>query len=215
MISIQHRFLFIHIPKTAGNSIQNILKDYSEDNIIRVAKHQDGINRFEVQSDRYAIDKHSTLAVYKKEIESEIFDRLFKFSTIRNPWDRMISFYFSPNRGVTAWNRDDFITLVQRVHTAQDYLKLGPSQEIETQNERANHTPLDQEIDFLMRFEHLQEDFNTVCSKLNIPSTKLPHVNTSGKKHYSAYYDRELVALIQEKFREEIAWGGYHFEGQS
>jgi len=34
MISIKHNFIFIHVPKTAGNSFQNILKNYSEDKIV-------------------------------------------------------------------------------------------------------------------------------------------------------------------------------------
>lgn len=62
MISIQHKFLFVHIPKTGGNSVQNILRDFSEDKIVLVAPHQDGKERFEVRNDLYNIKKHSSLS---------------------------------------------------------------------------------------------------------------------------------------------------------
>ena len=96
MLSLQKKFLFIHVPKTGGNSIQNILRNFSEDKIACLADHQDGFERFGVINDKYATKKHSTLDQYKKAIEPKIYQELFKFSTIRNPWDRCISFYFSP-----------------------------------------------------------------------------------------------------------------------
>ena len=46
MISLQKRFLFVHIPKTAGNSIQSVLRNYSEDQLVALGKEQDGIVRF-------------------------------------------------------------------------------------------------------------------------------------------------------------------------
>jgi hypothetical protein len=62
MISLQKRFLFVHIPKTAGNSIQSVLRDYSEDQLVALRKEQDGIERFGLRNPRYKIKKHSTLS---------------------------------------------------------------------------------------------------------------------------------------------------------
>jgi hypothetical protein len=43
MISTSHQFLFVHIPKTGGNSIQTILLPFSDDQKNTSTK-QDGVN---------------------------------------------------------------------------------------------------------------------------------------------------------------------------
>ena len=43
---MQKKFLFIQITKTAGNSIQNVLKHYYEDEIVCLKPLQDGVERF-------------------------------------------------------------------------------------------------------------------------------------------------------------------------
>lgn len=98
-MSSKYKFLFIHVPKTGGNSCQNIFKDFSEDKIVKLANHQDGLERFEVRSKTYDVHKHSALSNYRDQIGSQLLKELFKFSIIRNPWDMCVSFYFSPHRG--------------------------------------------------------------------------------------------------------------------
>src|SRR6266481_5287817 len=71
MISIQKRFLFVHIPKTAGNSIQSALRDYSEDQLVALRKEQDGIERFGLRNPKYNVKKHSTLGEYRDALGNE------------------------------------------------------------------------------------------------------------------------------------------------
>src|SRR5437660_11059162 len=108
MISFRKQFLFVHIPKTAGNSIQTILRDYSQDEIVALRGEQDGIERFGLRNPKYKIRKHSTLAEYRAALEEERFHGLYKFTCVRNPWDRMVSYYFRPNRRTGAWDRKEF-----------------------------------------------------------------------------------------------------------
>lgn len=96
MLSVQKHCLFIHVPKTAGNSVQNILRHYSEDKILIHGKHQDGVERFEVINDVYEVIKHSTLKHYQDILEVDLYQKLFKVATIRNPYNKMISWYFPP-----------------------------------------------------------------------------------------------------------------------
>lgn len=203
MISLKHKFLFIHVPKTGGNSLQIILRDYSEDEIIVDAPYQDGVERFEVRNPRYQIVKHSTLSDYRSVIEPEVYAQLFKFGTLRNPWDRMVSLYFSPHRGVTRWDRNDFLALIESTPPIRHHILEQPSYSVAGR--------LDRDLDCLLRFENLEQDFFRVCDRLGIARTTLPQRNRSQHAHYAQYYNAKLRALVARKFAEEIEFGGYRF----
>jgi hypothetical protein len=217
MLSIHKQFLFIHVPKTGGNSIQNILRNYSEDKIVIRGEHQDGIERFEVRNDKYEVTKHSTLKHYQTILEPPVYQKLFKFATIRNPYEQMISWYFSPHRGVREWVRQDFINLVKEVPTLREYISLSTIYSLNIIIEKLGLSiklqppKLEQDIDFLMRFESLEQDFKKVCEMIAIPYETLPIRNQSERQHYTTYFDEELKDIVYQKFREEIEFGGYDF----
>jgi hypothetical protein len=202
VLSFRHKFLFVHIPKTAGNSLQNILRNYSEDEIVCLAPHQDGVERFEVRNANYNFHKHSTLAEYQRELEPSVFQSLFKFACVRNPWDRLISFYFSPHRGETQWDRARFLELLRITPGISHYLRL-PDREASFRN-----------IDFFLKFETLNEDFRSLCSHLRIPPQDLPTRNSSRHEHYSKYYDSELREIVARQYADEIGFFGYEFESK-
>jgi Sulfotransferase family len=201
MISFQKKFLFVHIPKTAGNSIQSILRHYSEDEIVTLRRGQDGIERFGVRNPNYALKKHSTLAEYRAALGEEKFRALYRFACVRNPWDRMISIYFHPRRQVVDWERAEFKKLILRTLSVPHFLRLEESETDPFGN-----------LDRVVRFENLAEDFRDVCTQLSIPPAALPIYNRSSREHYSHYYDEELCMLVRQRFALEIEHFGYTFD---
>ena len=201
MISFQKRFLFIHIPKTAGNSIQSALRNYSEDQLVALRKEQDGIERFGLRNPNYNIKKHSTLAEYRDALGNAQFGNLYKFTCVRNPWDRMVSYYFTPTQSPETWDQKKFRKMIFKAVSVADYLRLDNCE----QDPFAN-------VDYIMRFENLADDFRTVCGTLGISPATLPQYNRSNRKHYSKYYDDELRELVHTRFAEEIERFGYAFE---
>lgn len=206
LLSLSHKFLFVHIPKTGGNSIQNVLRAYSVDQIVRLNPLQDGIERFEIRNPIYGYHKHSTLREYKAILGQTFVGGLFKFACIRNPWERVISFYFSPHRQVTQWNRGDFIRFIEEVPPMVCYLEQtkGLSKD--------DPVPSRLGVNLLLRFERLREDFDLACNKVGIPNQPLPHRNRSIRGHYAQYYDSELVDLVARKFADDIECFGYRFD---
>ena len=203
MISLQKGFLFVHIPKTAGNSIQTVLRDYSEDELVALRPEQDGTERFGLRNPNYKLKKHSTLAEYRDALGNEQFRSLYKFTCVRNPWDRMVSFYFTPTQTPERWNREKFRRVICKAVSVADYLRLDQSKEDAFTN-----------VDCIMRFERLADDFGALCRKLDIPVQPLPQYNRSARAHYSKYYDDELRELVRVRFAPEIERFNYTFEHQ-
>jgi hypothetical protein len=203
MISFQKRFLFVHIPKTAGNSIQSILRDYSEDELVALRGEQDGIERFGLRNPNYKIKKHSMLGEYRDALGNEQFRNLYKFTCVRNPWDRMVSYYFTPTQSPETWDRKKFRRIISKAVPVADYLRLDQRKEDPFSN-----------VDYIMRFENLADDFRTVCGTLGILPATLPRYNRSSREHYSKYYDDELRELVRARFAAEIERFGYIFERQ-
>jgi len=193
MISFHKHFLFVHIPKTAGNSIQSVLRDYSEDELVPLRGEQDGIERFGLRNPNYKIKKHSTLAEYGAALGEDQFRSLYKFTCVRNPWDRMISYYFTPTQNTTAWDRKKLRKVISKALSVADYLR----------SDKGERDPFDN-VDYIMRFENLADDFRAVCGALGISPTTLPQYNRSNREHYSRYYDDELRELVRKRFAPEI-----------
>ncbi len=201
MISFRKSFLFVHIPKTAGNSIQSVLRGYSEDQLVALRKEQDGIERFGLRNAKYKIKKHSTLKEYSEALGDEQFRSFYKFTCVRNPWDRLVSYYFTPTQKPEAWNRKKFRQIISEAPSVAEYLQLEDREEDPFAN-----------VDCIIRFENLNEDFRAVCKRLDISPPPLPQYNRSTREYYSKYYDNELRELVRRRFAREIERFGYSFE---
>jgi hypothetical protein len=120
--------------------------------------------------------KHSTLNDYYKVLGQEIYSYKI-FLTIRNPFDRLVSFYFSPHRGEIQYNREDFSTFIEKVPPLQQFIYFKKS--------IFEKAEIFKDIKFI-RFENINEDFLKICNELGIQRVTLPHRNASKREQYKA-----------------------------
>ena len=202
MIFKKNKVIFLHYPKTGGNSIQDALRSYSDDQIISRKAHQDGIERFELRNTEHKnLKKHSTIQDYYNAIGEDLF--AYKvFIIIRNPYDRMVSFYFSPHRGNVHYDRDDFSQFIKTVPPIENYISIKKSS--------FGKRELLSNIKFL-KFEKLNEDFGLLLNELDIQDVDLPHRNASNRENYKKYYDDETVKIVSTRHKYEISLGDYKF----
>lgn len=104
----------------------------------------------------------------------------FRFSVVRSPWDRFVS----------GWK----YLPATRDKSLRDVLSNLPRDGAEYRPlTRPQHTILYDEgrliVDYIIRFESLQQGFDKVCNIIGKPRRRLPHVNRGNRTHYSDYFD--------------------------
>lgn len=206
MISDKHKCIFVHLRRTAGNSIELalggivLLDKNGEKTKIWDNKLHRGHNKPR-KLDYRGHYMHDTAMAVKQQYPTK-FQKYKKFSIVRNPWDQMISLYLRVN--------------------AEDAKAINFKQFLKAYNVFAGTVPqysiFDTQgncmVDEVGKFENLTDDYARICSKLGIKSDPLEKTNASSKKHYSEYYDKEGVELVSKLFNKDIQYFGYTFTSE-
>ena len=193
MISNKHKYIFVHVPKCGGTSIEKQLLELEGIPFPHgdtPLKHLD-----KSTGEQYLLGRgrqHFTIDQYP-DID------YFKFTFVRNPWCRMVSEYIWRKR---IYNCPDY--------TFRQFILNPPT------SKSANHLwPqlwfMKDEMDFIGKFENLQKDFDYVMNRLNLPQQKLTHENCTLHKPYRDYYDDETEEVVAERYKDDINCFGYEF----
>jgi hypothetical protein len=132
-----------------------------------------------------------------------------KIVSIRNPWDQAVSYYnwkfrIQKSKKKRANHEDK-----------EDFFGWMKSSDYKTNNVYFFTEGRPILYDFIIRFEHLQEDFDTLCDQLGLPQTKLPRLKGYVRRdpaHYSEYYTDEMIEYIANRFKLHIDRFNYEFE---
>jgi len=202
-------FIFVHIPKCAGTSIeQSLLPLVTQRNAFRELTPDD---RHRYWLPGVEALQHRRLRAYARNFRVSGY---FKFAFVRNPWDRAVSqiHYLAT---VARWR---FLLGKTFKEQLRDYCNTKAM--VWGHDLRASQVDYltgisgVMEMDFIGRFETLNRDFGVVCDGIGIqPVPQLPHVFDSRRKlHYSAFYDADSAELISQRFSRDIDFFGYRFE---
>lgn len=224
MISHTHKFIFVHIPKCAGTSIENYLRPYSSDvdgcKWARQTKNLRNRGLFNL------LERHSDY---------------FKFTMCRNPYTRAVSIY--------RWLFEKDMTFNQFLEKVKMFLESKPERAyelIENNNcllkdndpDKFNYTNMvrniigypcgmeayhtlpqmyfieNRSIDFVGRVEKISEDFNTIVDKINIPNKRALYnhnYNHMDSEKYKQYYDSECRELVEDIYGNDIETLNYTY----
>lgn len=221
IISHEHRFIFFCNGKTGTTSIENALKAYNDDDYSFSA-----VNMFNA--------KHIPPGIAKAVIKKDIWDSYFKFVFVRNPWDWFVSnwkynfkylnlpnyFFTSPKeiiklgfileRNRIAKKKPFSIEDVLKMHSSLKRFRAYSQHDSYYQSDYVYDVNQSRIVDFVGRFEQLENDAEYVFNKLGI-EIKLPHLNQTRNDDYKDYFTEESRQAVFELWNRDVKSFGYKF----
>lgn len=221
LVSRRYKFIFVKSKKTAGTSVEGLLEKYCMDHdAISDNKEQNNGKYVPTHKQDFQIHElgivgsrdhgknnsnkwkeHMCLGRIANNVNTQVFNNCYKFTIIRNPWDKMVSLYYHEvNRsGYTDLTFDQFIKTSTR---SIDF-----------------HAYDNPKFDFFIRYENLKEDLQKVATKLKLPDfdvSELPNWKSEYRinkdMHYSKMYTPEQRDKVAKIYAYEIKEFGYTYE---
>lgn len=218
IISPKHNYVYFANPKTGSTSLRDILIKTSCDYL-----HEFNTNHFHF---------HMTLNTLKTKYD---ITNYFTFTTIRNPYEKLVSLYFynKPDINNLAWYDNGYDKNTKFINSFKiwliDYINDKnenrlwsmrlPNTKIESHGFDNNYNQVITKIykieDFTLK--QLEDDINNHNQKIGHNNNKtifnidMPYLNVTNHKHYSEYYDYELVELVKKNYAYDIKLGNYKF----
>lgn len=209
----KYNLLFIHIPKTAGGSIEQLLSAVCSQTLTSRHRFFDLVARVLVSNEKNS--KHLFGIVDKRLVlqhltPNEILglgylshqDYLNKnrFTVIRNPIDRAVSLYFSHNRYSIYESFDEFVD--QFI-----FGNLSSHNDVSHRRSQVDFTMFGNKLDSdlkIIRFESLQNDLSKYLKSIGCHNTKLPRKNLGFKKPADFKISQVSKRKLEDYYTEDL-----------
>lgn len=207
LISFRRKFIFIHIGKNGGKSVEKALRPFSLTRTQRFIKYIDTRTfKRDPYRERLA-GSHPSVADLKAVLGEDVFNEFYSFCFVRNPWSRMLSFYsFTKLRPKSEFHTD---AMSMNFNDFIEY--LGENRPMASQSSLVLEADGKPAVSFIGRFENLDSDFQTVCSALGCNAT-LRHKNGTKPKDFRSVYSSNSVDSVARLFADDVRNFGYIFE---
>lgn len=194
IISHKYKFIFIRIPKTASTSVEQFCKTIDNDCIIS-----------DESKPPYG---HYTSSQVKNMVSQQQWNEYFKFTFVREPNSWVISQYRHNLQYYYKWEKIQILldknkklrSPEDNILTEKDVIKLYIL--LDCWFKYSNQVQyIDEKLDFIGKFENLQEDLNKILKILNINTEyKVEHLNKNNTQKLILNDDsKEIIKILFKK----------------
>ena len=206
IISHRHKFIFFAVPKTATHTIRDALRQHTgpDDWEQQILFGEQFLPIPQLARLRHG---HISAQEIRPHLEPGVWDSYFKFAFVRNPFDRFVSCCFFLNREDPNFEDTAVAFMKERLQRTRF------QQRVLVRPQYRQLCTADGEIalDYVGRYEDLQESYNTICERVGLPVSELSKKNSSEHSGYTRYYDDDLRHRVAEFYKEDLRLFSYDF----
>jgi sulfotransferase famil protein len=169
------------------------------------------------------IARHACASRGMQELDE--WDEYFKFAFVRNPWDRLVSWYTmirtADKYRTIRWNKlwryalDNGSTFEEFIRNCNGEVRMKHGVKYSFAHNQLDYVA-DEDgnllVDFIGRVENFQSDMRKVLDTIDVEQQVIPRKNSSAHAHYSEFYTPETETIVRERFKRDIEFFGYEFE---
>jgi len=223
VISYKHKFVFVHIPKTAGTSISRRLFREEHFSLYKAVKKVKFISNYLFTCQLYALlftpdlHKHAKAREIRSVVGEKVWNDFYTFAFVRNPWDLMVSSYKWWLQKANIWpHLKEDIDNIKKMDGFNSFIRSDYGRKMLNEQYGNIYDWISDEkgqimLDYVGRFENLEEDFYSISEEIGLPVKELPRVNVTNRDHYREYYDDYTKSIVEERFHKTIKLFDYHF----
>jgi chondroitin 4-sulfotransferase 11 len=195
-ISYKHKAIFVHIPKTAGTSIERALEIKALDK--EAYRHRD---EFVIGGVKYALQHYTAEMLMQEESIRPHWKPYYKFAFVRHPYTRVLSEYFwikgKKDQGL-EFDRQDF-----KDHLKSYYANLNTDHKLsQTQYLYSSSGIL--LVDRVFKFEQIKASFRVLSNRLKLKS-ELEHAQkSSNSTSYTSKLDGSDKDFIYKLYKKDF-----------
>lgn len=214
-------FVFVHIPKTGGTTVEHVLGLRTEEAYFSSLPLPHLVPSFKTP-------QHFTLQELEENLGGAFVAGAYKFAFVRNPWDRFVSEFEWRRRSWAQKAPDDdrrffygekelasleaFTCVLELPARERMDARRGLDSHVEPQVSFLRDGRGSIGVDFVGRFETFDADFLRVLSVLGRSLHAVPHLGRSRRDpDYRRYYSPYSRAAVESFFADDIAEFGYRF----